>query len=121
MADIRLFPERKSEVIRDKVRNLISDMSYKDLDVLQNDRVGGFKFPNMPSILADYFHEWNGHYGRGETGLSHENIQETYASFYEYIVDDPDGWDQEQVDMARALLVRGEVGPVRNLPVLPRG
>lgn len=111
-SNIKTFPDRKREVLCDKVADIVGAMSDEDLDILQNDRMGGFEFPTMPTLLAEYFHEWNGDYGSGESGLSHENIHETYAKFYEHIVDHPDGWDTEQVDMARVMLERGEAGPV---------
>lgn len=110
---VKPFPDRKGEVFRDKVRDITREMSTEDLDILQNDRIGGFKFPHMPSILAEYFQEWNSDYGPGELGLSHENIHETYASFYEHIVGHPEDWDKEQVAMAMAMLENGEVGPKR--------
>jgi len=103
------FPDRKGSVLRDKVRVILDGMSKEDLDTLQNDRMGVFQFPQMPSILAEYFHDWNNDYGSGEVGLSHENVHETHAKFYEHIVGHPDEWDKQQVDMASSILAKGEL------------
>lgn len=110
---VKAFPDRKGEVFRDKVRAITRGMTPEDLDILKNDRMGSFEFPHMPSVLAEYFYDWHRDSGRGELGLSHENIHETYASFYEHIVGHPEDWDKEQVAMALAMLETGEVGPTR--------
>lgn len=110
-ASLKTFPDRKAEVLHDKVCGITRGMSKEDLDTLQNDRMGGFEFPQMPSILAEYFYEWNSDYGCGEAGLSHENIHETHAKFYEHIIGHPEEWDKQQVDMALAMLENGNVGP----------
>ena len=110
---VKMFPDRKGEVFRDKMRVITRGMTPEDLDILQNDRMGSFEFPHMPSVLSEYFHEWNTDYGRGELGLSHEHIHETHRSFYEHIVDHPEDWDKEQFAMALAMLENGGVGPSR--------
>ena len=110
---VKMFPDRKGEVFRDTMRVITLGMTPEDLDILQNDRMGSFEFPHMPSVLAEYFYDWHRDSGRGELGLSHENIHETYASFYEHIVGHPEDWDKEQVAMALAMLENGEVGPSR--------
>jgi hypothetical protein len=112
-AQITQFPNRKGEVVREKAQNIMDDMSDEDLDTLQNDRLDSFKYPKMPSILKEYFNDWNSDYGQGEAGLSSDRIQETYAEYYQHIVDDPEGWDPEQVTMAQALL-DGKAGPRAN-------
>lgn len=99
------FPDRRTEVFLAAVNAVVHDMSDEDLDVLQNDSVGVFAFPALPSILAEHFRDWNNDYGRGEIGLSHENIHETYAGFYEHIVENPEDWENTQVNIARAALL----------------
>lgn len=113
MRNCLLFPDRKGEVLRDRVQTIMRDMTPDDLDILQNDRIWNFEFPHMPSVLSEYFHEWNKDYGSGEAGLSHENIHETHARFYEHVVANPEDWDKEQVAMASAMLKSGKVGPSR--------
>lgn len=108
---VESFPDRKREVFREKVLAAIGPLSDHDFEVLQHDCLGPFEFPQMPSVLFDYFREWYGDFGTGEAGLSHENIHESYAKFYAYVVEHPAEWDEEQVAVASDLLRRGKAGP----------
>lgn len=110
-AQISQFPDRKKEVFREKVQGIVDGMSDEDMYTLQHDVLDAdFKYPKMPTILSEYFNDWKDDYGPGESGLSSDRIHETYREYYQFIVDDPEGWDPEQVTMAQALL-DGKVGP----------
>lgn len=92
------------DYLHDRLMTALGNMSNADLDTLQNDRIGKFIFPQMPSILKPYFSDWLNDYGPGETGMSHERIHATYREYYEHIAHDPESWEPQEVQLAKALL-----------------